>query len=84
MTRRESKCAALAVIITAGSMMLVAPSFGQTTVTSFAPFSETPTPGVWYEADVRPGGVASIVDLTGFGGDLETAIDQAHVSQRCM
>ena len=42
----------------------------QTTVTSFAPTTNM-LPKVWYENDVRTGGVASIVDLTGVGGDLE-------------
>ena len=40
-------------------------------VNSFAPYTDTPTNGVWYEADVRPGGTAAIVDLTGLGGNLE-------------
>ena len=40
-------------------------------VNSFAPYTDTPTNGVWYEADVRTGGTAAIVDLTGLGGDLE-------------
>ncbi|QDU72893.1 hypothetical protein [Mucisphaera calidilacus] len=34
-------------------------------------FASTPSPGVWYENDVRAGGVASIEDLTGAGGNLE-------------
>lgn len=41
-------------------------------VTNFAPFSANPTPGVWYMNDVRDTGTASIVDLTGAGGDLES------------
>ncbi len=45
-------------------------SFAQTTVTSFAPSSNTDL-GVWYENDVRTGGTASIADLVGQGGDLE-------------
>jgi hypothetical protein len=53
--------------------MMATSAFGQTTVTSFAPFTSTPTPGVWYEADVRTGGTASIADLTGLLGNLETA-----------
>jgi len=40
-------------------------------VTSIAPFSASPTPGEWYESDVRLAGVASIADLTGEGGNLE-------------
>jgi len=42
-----------------------------TIVTSFDPFSNNPTPGVWYENDIRTGGSADIIDLTGTGGDLE-------------
>lgn len=41
------------------------------TVNSFAPFTTTPTDGVWFENDVRDAGTASIVDLTGVGGNLE-------------
>jgi hypothetical protein len=44
----------------------------QQLVTSFAPYTLTPTNGVWYEADVRLGGTASTVDLTGAGGALES------------
>ena len=42
-----------------------------TTVTSFAPASSTPTPGVWYEMDVAAGGAAGTVNLSGAGGALE-------------
>jgi hypothetical protein len=42
----------------------------QELVTSFAPAGTTDT-GVWFEVDVRPGGAASIEDLTGEGGNLE-------------
>ncbi|MCH2185152.1 hypothetical protein MK280_04700, partial [Myxococcota bacterium] len=42
-----------------------------TTVTSFAPASSTPTPGVWYKMDVVAGGAASTVNLSGAGGALE-------------
>lgn len=41
-------------------------------VTDFAPFSANPTPGVWYMNDVRDTGTATIADLTGMGGDLES------------
>ena len=46
------------------------PTYAVDTVTSFAPSTNT-CPGVWFESDVRQGGTASIVDLTGLGGDLE-------------
>lgn len=41
------------------------------TVIAFDPFSATPAPGVWFERDMRLGGTASTVDLTGAGGNLE-------------
>lgn len=63
----------LAITAVAGLMVLTSPAFAQTTVTSFAPVSGTPTPGIWFESDVRTGGTASISDLTGVGGDLETS-----------
>ncbi len=34
-------------------------------------FAAGPSAGVWYTSDVRPGGTASIVSLTGAGGNLE-------------
>jgi len=40
-------------------------------VTTIDPFSATPTPGQWYENDIREAGTASIESLTGLGGDLE-------------
>ncbi|MEX2493941.1 MAG: hypothetical protein WD425_19540 [Nitrospirales bacterium] len=55
----------------AGIVALTVPAFAQTTVTSFAPKSDPPPVGVWYEADVRTGGTASVSDLTGVEGDLE-------------
>jgi hypothetical protein len=48
-----------------------APAFA-VVVTDFAPFSANPAPGVWYKNDVRDAGTASVVALTGLGGDLET------------
>lgn len=39
-------------------------------MTSIAPSSNI-TPGVWFATDVRPGGTANIVNLTGAGGNLE-------------
>ncbi len=40
-------------------------------VTQIDPFSATPTPGSWYENDIRGAGVASIESLVGLGGALE-------------
>ena len=54
-----------------GLMALASPALAQTTVTSFAPSTNT-APGVWFESDVRVGGTASVADLTATGGDLET------------
>lgn len=54
------------------SAMLAAGFAAQaTTVTSFD--SGFVSNGSWYESDVRTGGSASVVDLTGVGGNLETA-----------
>ena len=68
--RKFTLLAAFSVVV--GLMVLASPVHAQTTVTSFAPSTNT-TPGVWFENDVRTGGTASIADLTGLGGDLETA-----------
>ncbi len=54
--------------------LLLFPTFAYsatTTVSVFAPYSATPTDGVWYEMRVEAGGAASIVDLSGVGGNLE-------------
>lgn len=59
-----------AVAIGASLIVCYGAANAQTTVTSFAPASNT-TSGVWYENDVRIGGTASIAELTGIGGDLE-------------
>ncbi len=48
----------------------LSPATAAQTVTSFAPSTNT-TPDVWYENDVRLAGTASILDLTGAGGDLQ-------------
>lgn len=55
-----------------GIIALASSALAQTTVTSFAPSTNT-TAGVWFENDVRTGGTASIADLTGVTGNLETA-----------
>ena len=55
----------------AATMLAVAvPAFGQT-VTEFAPSTNTAT-GVWFESNITAAGVATIVNLTGVGGNLET------------
>lgn len=64
-----TRAAAAAAVV--APMVLAAPALAQTTVTSFAPSSNT-TPGVWFENDVQTGGTASIAELTGLGGDLES------------
>lgn len=62
---RRARLAAGVVIVA----WLVAGAAGATTVTSFD--SSFVGPGRWYTSDMRGGGTASIVDLTGLGGDLE-------------
>jgi hypothetical protein len=42
-----------------------------TTVNHFAPYTATPTNGVWYLNDIQGNGTASIVSLLGVGGNLE-------------
>lgn len=69
--RKSTVFVGVAAAATLGLLALASPALAQTTVTSFAP-STNVTPGVWFESDVRPGGTASIADLTGLGGDLET------------
>lgn len=61
----------VAATLIAGLMALAGQAFAQTTVTAFASSTNT-APGVWFESDVRVGGTASVADLTGTGGDLET------------
>ena len=70
-TKRGKAKLILSFSAVVGIIALGSPALAQTTVTSFAPFTLTPTPGVWFENDVRPGGTASITDLTGLGGNLE-------------
>ena len=61
----------LASTALAGVLALSPLAFAQTTVRSFAPVTNT-DPGVWFENDVRTGGTARVVDLTGLGSDLDT------------
>jgi hypothetical protein len=42
-----------------------------TTVSEFATPAATPLPGVWYWTSITPGGNASILSLSGTGGNLE-------------
>jgi len=60
-------CAALIAVV----LLVAAPGvLAQTIVSEFASSANTDL-GVWFENDVRPGGAADIVDLSGLGGDLE-------------
>ena len=61
-----------AAVAAVGLMVLAFPALAQSTVTSFELFAPFPTPGVWFQSGVQDGGTASIADLTGAGGDLET------------
>ena len=54
-----------------GLTLLVTSPALATTVSSFAPFSATPSDGSWYEKSVVAGGTASVVSLSGVGGNLE-------------
>lgn len=63
------KSLALAAILS--SSLLSSMAYAET-VTSFAPAPPTgtaPTPGVWFQNDVRIGGTAAIVDLTGLSAE---------------
>lgn len=60
--------AALTTVITAAGFSSNA---GAAVINSFETFVNPPTAGVWYETDMRGAGTASIVSLTGQGGDLE-------------
>ncbi len=51
--------------------LLAAPAAAQNVVTSIAPFSPTPTPGVWYASNVTGAGTVSVVDLSTAGGNLQ-------------
>jgi hypothetical protein len=63
-------CGAASLVASVG---VIAPDTqAQEVVTGFAPAGTTDT-GVWFENDVRPGGAAGTEDLSGSGGNLETA-----------
>jgi hypothetical protein len=65
------KLASLLALAGSGVLFLASDAAAVIVVQSFsAPAS--PVAGVWYEADVRFGGTASVVDLTGAGGNLES------------
>jgi len=60
-----------AILITLLCMSVFAQA-GTTIITQLLPSSPTPVAGSWYQSDVRVGGTASIVSLTGLGGNLES------------
>ncbi len=64
---------ALKSVSVSAAILVAAPLFGQVVVNSFqAPvLPGTEVADVWYANDVRPGGTASIVNLSGVGGNLE-------------
>lgn len=64
--------AAYAVAFALVSVFLATDGHATTQVSAFAPYTATPTNGVWYEIDMQGSGTASIVSLAGSGGDLET------------
>ena len=51
-------------------LLATSPGFA-TTVSSFAPYTTTPTHGTWIEMDIQGAGTAAVVDLDGVGGNLE-------------
>ncbi|MBE7540692.1 MAG: VPDSG-CTERM sorting domain-containing protein [Bryobacterales bacterium] len=55
------------------ALLIAAPGFGQVVVNSFQTpvASGSEVPDAWYSNDVRTGGTATIVDLSGVGGNLE-------------
>jgi hypothetical protein len=62
------------MLVTAAIAVLSPGGVAQATVvTSFPTLPASPVAGVWYQTDVRTGGAASIVDLTGLGGNLESS-----------
>ena len=51
-------------------LLATSPGFA-TTVSSFAPYTTTPTHGTWIEMDIQGAGTAAVVDLDGVGENLE-------------
>ena len=60
-------CTVMGILAVAGTAMA-----DTAVITKLLPNSATPVAGSWYQSDVRTGGTASIVDLTGLGGNLES------------
>jgi hypothetical protein len=56
------------LFVIGGSAMATVP----TKITQLLPPPISPEVAKWYQSDVRTGGAASLVDLTGLGGNLET------------
>ncbi len=72
-TRRSTRQLSIAPVAAAVAMTLLA-SFGSANATVVSSFDPTYTGnGSWFNNDVRPGGTASIVNLTGQGGNLENS-----------
>lgn len=71
MKNGTKKISGARIAFAAATMLAVGlPAFGQT-VTEFAPSTNTAT-GVWFESNITASGEATIVNLTGVGGNLET------------
>ena len=62
-----------AALLGAACALVASRSDAATTVTQILPQTGSPVVGPWYETDVQGGGTIGIVDLTGVGGNLETA-----------
>lgn len=59
-------------VVAAASLVTGFASAATFEVNEFLSPVAVPTPNAWYASDIRAAGTASIVDLTGLGGDLET------------
>ena len=64
--------ATLAAALTTAACFSASAAVEVTSLLSPVPVS--PAAGAWYKSDMRAGGTASLVDLTGLGGDLENNV----------
>lgn len=71
----RSLSAGIAALVVAATLAVSATASATTFIVNTfepAPVPAVPTPNAWYASDIRGAGTATIVDLTGAGGDLET------------
>jgi hypothetical protein len=62
----------LTSFLTLAAVLATSQGTSAAVINEFLPIAGPTTPGEWYLADVRPGGTATIENLTGLGGNLET------------